>query len=82
MKKKHIVLSLLGIGIVLLVVSVVLAAMAAAGKNIIGGADLPTFLFVLVSEKGGLYSILASIGLAAIIAAVVAVVAKKENPKC
>ena len=78
MKKKHIVLSLLTLGIVLLVVSVALAAMATASKNIIGGADLPTFLFVFVSEKSGLYSILASLGLAAIIGAIVTVVAKKE----
>ena len=78
MKKKHIVLSLLIIGIVLLVVSVILAAMATAGKTIIGGADLPTFLFVFVSEKGGLYSILASLGLAAIIASIVAGLCKKK----
>ena len=78
MKKKHIVLSLLTLGIVLLVVSVALAVMATASKNIIGGADLPTFLFVFVSEKGGLYSILASLGLAAIIASIVAGLCKKK----
>ena len=78
MKKKYIVIFLIALGIALLMVSVVLAAMAAAGKNIIGGADLPTFLFVFVSEKGGLYSTLASIGLAAIIASIVAELCKKK----
>lgn len=78
MKKRHIVLSLMAIGIVLLVASVALAVMATAGKNIIGGADLPTFLFVFYHEKRGLYSTLASLGVAAIIASFVVGLCKKK----
>lgn len=78
MKKRHIVLSLMAIGIVLLAVSVALAAIATAGKNIIGGADLPTFLFVFYHEKRSLYSTFASLGVAAIIASFVVGLCKKK----
>lgn len=53
MKKKYIVIALLALGILLLCGSVVLAAIAAGNKNIIGGADFPTFCFVFFHEKGG-----------------------------
>lgn len=78
MKKKQIVILLVAVGIALLVISVALAVMATAGKNIIGGADLPTFLFVFYHEKRGLYSTLASLGVAAIIASFVVGLCKKK----
>lgn len=78
MKKKQIVILLVAVGIALLVISVALAVMATAGKNIIGGADLPTFLFVFYHEKRGLYSTLASLGVAAIIATFVVGLCKKK----
>ena len=78
MKKKQIVILLVAVGIALLVISVALAVMATASKNIIGGADLPTFLFVFSCEKGGLYSILASLGIAAIIASIAVGLCKKK----
>ena len=77
MRKKHIVVLLLAVGIVLLGVSVVLAIIATGNKNIIGGADLSTFLFVFTYEKRGLYSTLAFLGIAAIAASVVVSVVKK-----
>ena len=51
MKKKHIATILLIIGILLLCVSIVLAIIATRNKNIIGGADFPTFAFVFFREK-------------------------------
>ncbi len=77
MKKKYIVIALLALGILLLCGSVVLAAIAAGNKNIIGGADFTTFCFVFFHEKGGLYSSLALLGVAAIFTAVIAGI-KKE----
>ena len=79
MKKKHIVVSLLTIGVVLLSLSVILAMIATGNKNIIGGADLPTFLFVFYYEKRGLYSTLAFFGIAAIIASAVVGRVKKSK---
>ena len=78
MKKKYIVLSLLAFGVILLCVSTVLAIIATGNKNIIGGADLPTFLFVFSNENGGLYSKLAFWGVTAIIAAIIGMVIKKK----
>ena len=51
MKKKYIVIALLSTGIILLCISIILAIIATGNKNIIGGADLPTFLFVFTCEK-------------------------------
>lgn len=78
MIKKHIVVLLLLVGIALLGISVVLAIIATGNKNIIGGADFPTFLFVFYHEKRGLYSALAFSGIAAIIASVVVALAKEK----
>ena len=77
MKKKHIVILLLVIGVVLLCVSIVFALIATANKNIIGGADWPTFLFVFSYEKRGLYSTLAFLGIVAIVASIVVGIAKR-----
>lgn len=70
MKKKPIVLSLLVAGIVLLCLSLALAVVATANKNIIGGADWPTFTYVFFHENRGIYSTLACCGVLAIVAAV------------
>ena len=79
MKKKYIVIFLLAIGIVMLCLSVVFAVISTANKNIIGGADLSTFLFVLRHEKKGLYFVLSILGLAVIIASVIFGMAKKKK---
>ena len=79
MKKKHVVVSLLTIGVVLLCLSIILAMIATGNKNIIGGADLPTFLFVFYHEKRGLYSTLAFLGIAAIIASAIVGGVKKRK---
>ena len=79
MKKKHIIFLLLTIGVVLVCISVILAIIATGDKNIIGGSDLPTFLFVFFREKRGLYSALAFLGFCAIIASVVVGAVKKRK---
>ena len=79
MKKKHIVILLLAIGLVLLLTSVILAGIETGNKNIIGGADLPTFVLVFHHEKGGIYYNLASLGVCSIIASIVVGIVKKKK---
>ena len=71
MNKKHIAAILLVIGIVILCLSIVLAVIATGNKNIIGGADFPTFIFVFFRENKGLYSTLAFCGIVLLISSVV-----------
>lgn len=79
MKKKHIVILLLIIGVILLGVSVVLTVISAGNRNIIGGADFPTYCFVFFHEKGGLHSALAFCGIVSIIISVVIGAVKKKK---
>lgn len=79
MRKKLFVVSLLTVGVVLLCLSIIFAMIETGNKNIIGGADFPTFLFVFYREKRSLYSTLAFFGVAAIIASAVAGIAKKRR---
>ena len=78
MKKKVLMVSLLVGGIVLLLVSIVLAIIAVNSMDIIGGADWPTFCFVFSHGKRGLYSTLAFFGVCSIIASIVVGVKKKK----
>lgn len=71
MKKKHIANILLIIGILLLCISIVFAIIATRNKNIIGGADFPTFVFVFFRENKGIYSILAYLGIISLIVSVI-----------
>ena len=71
MKKKCGLVILLSTGIVLLCLSVILAVIATASKEVIGGADFPTFLFVFFSENRGGYSILAFFGVLLILASAI-----------
>lgn len=67
MKRKAIRTALLVAGVALLCISLVLAVLATASKNIIGGADLPTFFFVFFNENRGIYFILALLGVISIV---------------
>ena len=71
MNKKHIATILLVIGILLLCLSIVLAVIATGNKNIIGGADFPTFVFVFFRENKGLYSTLAFCGIVSLVASAI-----------
>ena len=71
MKKKHIATILLIIGILLLCVSIVLAVIETRNRDTIGGADFPTFVFVLFRENKGIYFTLACLGVISLIASVI-----------
>ena len=51
MKKKHLAIILLVIGILLLCLSAVLTAISMSNISIIGGADWPTFKFLFFEEN-------------------------------
>ena len=78
MKKKHISAILLIIGIILFFVPIVLAVIETGNKNIIGGADLPTFVFVFFRQNKGLYSTLAFCGIISLVASVIAMLRKTK----
>ena len=46
MNKKYMATILLVTGIILICLSIVLAVIETSNKNIVGGADFPTFIFV------------------------------------
>ena len=54
-------------GTVLICLGLLLAIIATANRNIIGGADLPTFFYVFSREKNGLYQTLSLLGALCII---------------
>lgn len=78
MKKKPIVIALFIAGIVLVGLSVVLAVVITANKNIIGGADWSTFVYVFSHENRGIYSALTCCGVIAIVVSVVMGLKKKR----
>ncbi|MBQ4563246.1 MAG: hypothetical protein IJA58_02055 [Lachnospiraceae bacterium] len=79
MKKKPIVITLLIVGIALVCLSLILAVVATANKDIIGGADWPTFTYVFFYENRGMYSTLACCGVISVIVAAVVGVRKKKR---
>lgn len=81
MKKKYIGISLLVIGILLILASIILTVIATSGINIIGGADLPTFIFAFTHAKNGLYSTLAHCGIISVVASVLVYITAKRSSK-
>jgi len=79
MKKKHLFAIALAIGITLICLSLVLTVIETANKNIIGGTDLPTFLFVFFSHKRGLYSSLAFLGAVLAVISVIVRLGRKNR---
>ena len=79
MNRKHIATVLFVMGFVLLCLSVVLAVIATGNKNIIGGADLPTFVFVFFRENNGLYSTLAFCGIVSLVASAIVRLQKRKQ---
>ena len=78
MKKKYSI-ALLFVGVVLICPSVILTISAASKKNIIGGADWPTFSLVFFSEYRGLYCYLALFGVLLVVASAVLSKIKKNG---
>ncbi|MBQ8407268.1 MAG: hypothetical protein IJY39_00235 [Clostridia bacterium] len=79
MKNNKIALFVLSIGVLLLCISIVLAIVETGNKDIIGGADFSTFLFVFKYEKDGLFSKLALLGVADIIVAIAWELVKRKR---
>ena len=79
MKKKPIVIALFIVGIVFICLSVALAVVATANKNIIGGADWPAFVYVFSHENRGMYSALACGGVISVLTSIVLGVVKKRR---
>ena len=63
MNRKHISVILLVIGSILICLSIILAIFATDSKDIIGGADISTFVFVYFRESNGLNSAIALCGI-------------------
>ena len=79
MNRKHIATVLFVMGFVLLCLSIVFAVIATGNKNIIGGADLPTFVFVFFRENNGLYSTLAFCGIVSLVASAIVRLQKRKQ---
>ncbi len=79
MKKKHIAFLLLAIGAALILLSIILLIIETGNKDIIGGADLPTSIFVISHDKSGMYSKLSFLGVVIIIIAIVIGIVKKRK---
>lgn len=78
MKRKSITLIFLIVGIILLTSSIILTAIATTNTNVIGGTDLPTFGFVFFHQNGGIYFVLATLGIIVILASVIVRMTKKK----
>ena len=79
MKKKHLVILLLAIGVSLVLLSVILTNNELQNMSIIGGISWPTYWFAFTTRKGGLYFNLAGLGIAVIIASIVVGMIKKKT---
>ena len=77
MKKKYFTAIFLVVGLILICLSIILAIIATANKDVIGGADFSTFLLVFSRGRGGLYSILASCGMVSLVISAVLGLRKK-----
>lgn len=62
---------LLGIGVALLCGAVMSALIATGNRDIIGGADVHTLLFVFFRDHGGCRAVIALVGLLSAVAAIV-----------
>ena len=62
MKRKFVTSLFLALGIILVCMAVILSIFATSEKDIIGGADFHTFVFVFFREHGGIYFLLALLG--------------------
>ncbi len=79
MNKKLLAIALSVVGLILICLSIVLALIETGNKDIIGGADFPTFLSVFFREKMGLYSTLAFCGILSLAASAVVGLHKKKS---
>ena len=79
MRRRALLLTLLIIGTLLIIIALISAAIKTADTDVIGGADLPTYIFVFSHGNGGVYAILVLLGLATVIGATVTLVVKNKR---
>ena len=77
-KNKIVANLLLALGIILVCVAVLLSTITTNEKDIIGGADLHTFVFVFFQEHSGIYFMLTVLGVALIVVSVITRILKKK----
>ena len=78
MKRKFVMSLFLALGIILVCVAVILSIFATSEKDIIGGADFHTFVFVFFREDSGIYFLFALLG---VISMVVSAITRILNRK-
>ena len=78
MKRKIVTSLFLVLGIILVCMAVILSIFATSEKDIIGGADFHTFVFVFFGEDRGIYFLLALLG---VISMVVSAITRILNRK-
>ena len=71
MKKKHIAVIFLVVGLILICLSIIFTIIETENMDIIGGADFSTFVLSFKIGKGGLYSILAACGIISLVTSAV-----------
>ena len=77
--KRRIVTSLfLALGIILVCMAVILSIFATSEKDIIGGADFHTFVFVFFQEHGGIYFLLALLGVISMVVSAITHILNKK----
>ena len=79
MKNKIVANIFLTLGIILVCVAIILSVIATNEKNIIGGADFHTFVFVFFREHSGVHFLLALLGVASIVASVITRILKRNK---
>ena len=78
MKRRIITNLFLALGIILVCMAVILSIFSTSEKDIIGGADFHTFVFVFFREDSGIYFLLALLG---VISMVVSAITRILNRK-
>lgn len=78
MKRKFVATLLLVLGIILICVAVVLSVISASDKDVIGGADLYTLVFVFFQQHSGIYFLLAAFGIISIVVSVIIRIFKRK----
>ena len=78
MKRKIVTSLFLALGIILVCMAVILSIFATSEKDIIGGADFHTFVFVFFREHGGMYFLLALLGVISMVVSAITHILNKK----
>lgn len=78
MKRKFVAALLLVLGIILICVAAILSVISVNDKDVIGGADLYTLVFVFFRQHSGIYFLLAAFGIISIVVSVIIRIFKRK----